>query len=144
MQREIASTEQAKEANRQRRLLIIFPSKDTKIERMMQDELSNRGYAYYKHYSIIGQPDIVFPEKKIAIFCDGDYVHGNPNEYKPEDKVGFRFLAKDKWKYDKQITEALQAEGWLVLRFWEHEIKENVKLCVDKIENILTRRRGLF
>ena len=24
-----------------------------------------------------GRPDIVFPERKVAVFCDGDFWHGN-------------------------------------------------------------------
>ncbi len=111
---------------RKARLTRVFPRNDTKIERMMQDELSARGYAYRKHYPIIGQPDLAFPNKKIAIFVDGCYWHkchvcghGNGREV------------------DRQITKELQTEGWLVLRIWEHDIKKDVKRCVDEIESTL-------
>ncbi|MNI54772.1 hypothetical protein D3C73_1096850 [compost metagenome] len=34
---------------------------------------------------------------------------------------------------DKTITETLTSEGWNVLRFWEHDIKNNLSQCISKI-----------
>ena len=57
---------------------------DTVIEVMMQDILRAHGYKFETHFRVCGicRPDIVFPEKKIAIFCDGDYWHNLPNYVK--------------------------------------------------------------
>ena len=41
---------------------------------------------------------------------------------------------------DFNYTEELIEQGWLVLRFWDFEIKENVEACVDKIELALKNR----
>lgn len=109
---------------KEKRVFTIIPFKDTKIERMIQDELSLRGYGYYKHFPIIGQPDIAFPDKKIAIFCDGDYWHNRPK-------------SKER---DEHVTEELQKQGWLVLRYWEHEINANVEAAVDEIEDVIFER----
>lgn len=112
------------EKYKQKRLLIIVPFKDTSIERMMQDELSARGYGYYKHFPIIGQPDLAFPDKKIAIFCDGDYWHNLPR-------------GKQR---DEYVNTELQKQGWLVLRYWGHEINVNTEAIVDEIEDTIFER----
>jgi len=42
-------------------------------------------------------------------------------------------------------TKILQEKGWLVLRYWEHEINDNAEGCVDEIEdNILRKLGGTF
>jgi len=111
----------------------IFPFKDTKIEILLQNRLSDRGYNYVKHYPILGQPDIAFPDKKIAIFCDGCYWHACPDHHIHDCSKFY------KPHRDKYVTEELQKQGWLVLRYWEHEINGNVEEVVDKIEDVLFR-----
>jgi len=111
-----------------------IPDKDTKIEVKMQNELSERGYGYYKHYPILGQPDIAFPDKKIAIFCDGCYWHSC-------NKCNIKNTRKNaNFNRDKEVGEYLRAQGWFVLRYWEHEINANVEAAVDEIEDVLFSR----
>jgi G:T-mismatch repair DNA endonuclease (very short patch repair protein) len=66
---------------RQFRLGRVYPKKDTSIECAMQDELLRRGIRFVKHLPILNrcQADIAFPERKIAVFCDGDYWHNRPD-----------------------------------------------------------------
>ena len=40
------------------------------------------------------------------------------------------------------VTQDLIEQGWLVLRFWDFEIKKDVKSCADKIECAYTNRRS--
>jgi DNA mismatch endonuclease (patch repair protein) len=118
-----------------------FVKKDTIPEKLLQTELSKRGYLYQTSYTVFGQPDIAFPEKKIAIFSDGDYWHGNPDKYKPEDIIGCgktKSTAQNKWERDENVNKRLQKEGWIVLRYWENEIKDNCENIVDEIELFLS------
>lgn len=48
---------------------------------------------------------------------------------------------KEKLLKDKQITMELINNGYIVLRFWECEINENVSKCVDKIEEAIKTER---
>ena len=41
---------------------------------------------------------------------------------------------------DIEVNEALERDGWLVLRFWGNEIKTNCSACADIIEMILRSR----
>jgi len=96
--------------------------------------------------TILGHPDIVFKRKKVIIFVDGCFWHGCPlccriptsrREYW-ESKI-FKNNARD-----KKLSEQLEAEGWIVLRFWEHEIKKNIVSCVKAIFNVIIRSNYSF
>lgn len=82
--------------------------------------------------------------KKIAVFCDGDFWHGYDWENRKQDIKS----RKEFWipkiernmQRDIEVNEALERDGWLVLRFWGNEIKTNCSACADKIEMILRSR----
>ena len=38
---------------------------------------------------------------------------------------------------DREVTEKLTSEGWIVLRFWGNEIKKDLLGCADKIEAVV-------
>ena len=120
-------------------------SKDTKIEVMLRKSLWHKGYRYRKNYKkLLGKPDIVFWRKKIAIFCDGDFWHG----YDWENRKNNISTNKNYWlnkiekniERDKKNTKKLEEKGWKVLRFWGHEIKNNLDKCVKIIENVYNNR----
>ncbi|MFH1107191.1 MAG: DUF559 domain-containing protein [Candidatus Micrarchaeota archaeon] len=108
---------------RAHRLRQVLPVKDTLPERLLEEELARREFGHYKQYPILGacQADKAFPEKKIAVFCDGDYWHRRP----------------DVMEKDARINKKLESAGWIVLRFWEHEIKADPREVVDRIEKML-------
>lgn len=120
-------------------------SKDSDIEKKLRKELWARGIRYRKNTkAVIGKPDIVFVGKKVAVFCDGEFWHGYNWEERQNDIKSNRefWIAKIQrnMERDSEINEQLTAEGWIVLRFWGHEIKKNCTECVDKIVNVLKER----
>ena len=34
---------------------------------------------------------------------------------------------------DREVQELLLQQGWIVLRFWEHEIKEALESCLESV-----------
>ena len=40
---------------------------------------------------------------------------------------------------DLRVTEELTDKGWTVLRFWEHEVANNVEECYKKILAEITK-----
>ena len=38
---------------------------------------------------------------------------------------------------DKEVNDALTSNGWLVLRYWESDIKENVEAVVENIRKYM-------
>lgn len=120
-------------------------NKNTKIEVMLRKELWSRGLRYQKNSSkVFGKPDIVFIGKKVAVFCDSEFWHGYDWEHKQSEIKSKR----DFWipkiernmQRDIEVTNKLQSEGWIVLRFWGNEIKKNLTECADKTERIIKER----
>lgn len=113
----LANREKLSRLMKARRLGQVLPRKDSKIELMLQSRLDENNLKYEKHYPIMGQPDIAFPEKKIAMFCDGDYWHDYPHGTKRDDEV----------------NKILTKEGWKVLRFWERDIHDNLDEIINEV-----------
>lgn len=120
-------------------------SKDTKIEVLLRKAIWARGVRYQKNVKdVFGKPDICFKGKKIAVFCDSEFWHG----YNWEEKKNEIKSHRDFWipkierniERDKEVNAALEADGWIVLRFWGSEIKKNVDACVDLIVATLKER----
>ena len=114
-------------------------NKDSKIEIMLRKELWSRGLHYRKNVNrIYGKPDIVFIGKKIAVFCDSEFWHGyNWEERKKDFKSHQEFWIpkiERNIARDTEVTEKLESEGWIVLRFWGNEIKKNTADCADIIQ----------
>ena len=132
-------SESTLEKIRKARLKQVFPKTDTKIEKILQKGLRKKGIEFEKHKPIVGQPDI-FIEQNICIFADGDYWHGNPTMFNPNDEItssGGRKKVREIWTKDEKINQSLELRGYNVLRFWEHEIKENPEKCIQKIIKII-------
>jgi DNA mismatch endonuclease, patch repair protein len=102
--------------NKISRLSQIIPSKDTSIEIKLQKILKKNKILFQKHKSIFGQPDI-FIQPNICIFADGCYWHKYPKGT----------------NRDKKVNEYLKQNGYIVLRFWEHEINNDIERCFQII-----------
>ncbi len=120
-------------------------NKDSVIELVLRKELWARGLRYRKNVkSICGKPDIAFIGKKIAVFCDSEFWHGyNWEERKRDFKSHQEFWIpkiERNMERDREVTEKLESEGWIVLRFWGNEIKKNTAYCADIIERVVHSR----
>lgn len=120
--------------------------KDTKPELLLRKELWRRGLRYRKNYKgLYGKPDIVFLGAKIAVFVDGKMWHGYDWEHQKNDFKSNR----DYWipkieqniEHDYEVTQELISLGWVVMRFWDFEVKKNLQECADKIERAYDNRK---
>lgn len=77
--------------------------------------------------------DIVFTRARVAVFIDGCFWHGCPEHYvEPKSNADYwRPKIARNMERDKESTERLEALGWTVLRFWEHEDPERVAALVS-------------
>ena len=120
-------------------------SKGSEIEVLLQKDLWRRGLRYRKNVkSIEGKPDIAFIGKKIAVFCDSEFWHGydwenRKNDFKSNTEFWISKIERNMQR-DKDVTQKLQSEGWIVLRFWGKEIKKNLAECADLVERIWKER----
>ncbi len=75
--------------------------------------------------------DCLFPNEKFIVEYQGDWWHGNPKMYKPDDLIGadYKTLAKDKWRADAERKATLESAGYHVFMVWQSEWKsESVKI----------------
>ncbi len=124
-------------------------SKDTTIELRLRKALWERGVRYRKNYKkLIGKPDIAITKYKIAVFCDSDYWHGydweNRNQRIKSNRDYWVPKIERNMERDREVTSALQSEGWLVLRFWEWQIRKHLSECIETILQAIESRKALF
>ncbi|MFF4471116.1 very short patch repair endonuclease [Streptomyces sp. NPDC001599] len=120
-------------------------SRDTTPERLIRQLVHAQGL----RYRVAARPlpklrrtaDMVFRPAKVAVFVDGCYWHGCPEHYvAPKTNSGYwsdkvaRNMARD-----RDTDQRLTAEGWTVLRFWEHEAPEE---CAAHIAAEVERHRN--
>jgi DNA mismatch endonuclease (patch repair protein) len=122
-------------------------SKDTRLEVTVCRALWAAGLRYRKHLkSVPGTPDIAFPRIKVAVFCDSSFWHGHDwvNEQK-------RFKAnREYWipkiernmRRDQQVNEELGKRGWVVLRFWDFEIRDSIEGIVARVHSAIASRKA--
>ena len=105
------------------------------LERLIQRELRNNGLRFQRNCkNVAGSPDIVFTEKRVAIFIDGDFWHGwrlPAWEHKLSDF--WKTKLKANRKRDQRNFRRLRAADWTVIRLWEHEIRSDRARCIARI-----------
>ena len=122
-------------------------SKNTKPELILARSLRKNGIKFRRYSNILGTPDFIIYGKKLVIFCDGDFWHGNNWRLRKLRSRAAEFSSskKDYWLKkiktnivrDKRINKELKKLSYKILRFWESEIKKDVDEVIKIIkENI--------
>jgi len=138
----IQNLPERREFQRKKRLHQVFPPKDTKIEKILQDGLRRNKINFEKHKPILGQPDL-FIEPDVCIFADGDYWHGWKylQGQNFTGKVFHNEYFQSRIQNDQKISRQLNQQGYKVLRFWEHEIIDDKEKCIQKIIKAIKNHR---
>lgn len=107
------------------------------------------GYRYRVHASfVVGAPDIVFHGLRVAVFIDGDFWHGNREEWRRRGRrtLAEMFPTRTAWwvakirrnmARDRAVNRQLHDEGWRVIRLWESEIKRDPGGVVRRIVRVI-------
>ena len=115
--------------------------KNTKPELVLRMALWEKGLRYRIHYALPGRPDIVFPGKKIAVFVDGCFWHDCP-QHAVSPKANVEFWLKKiqgNVERDSRVTRELGKKGWTVLRFWEHEVGDDLGSVVQRVIDVFEK-----
>ncbi|MFD9480936.1 very short patch repair endonuclease [Streptomyces nojiriensis] len=105
----------------------LQPSRDTAQEMAVRRLLHASGLRFRVNVPVPGMPrrtiDIAWSGAKIAVFLDGCFWHGCP-QHATQPKANAEWwrtkLGKNMAR-DRETRAHLEAAGWIVLRFWEHE-----------------------
>lgn len=111
--------------------------RDTGPELEIRSLLHRAGLRYRVDYRVgtgrsAPRPDIAFTRQHIAIFIDGCFWHQCP-EHSTMPKANEDFWRKKLRRNVERDVEnniALEAMGWTVLRFWEHEPPDDVAASI--------------
>lgn len=115
---------------------------DTIPEKRLRSTLWQRGMRYRVNYKTpAGRADLVFLRRKLAIFVDGCFWHGCPEHYtSPRSRRDFwGTKLRQNVERDRRQTLKLEDAGWMVLRFWEHEIWQDLDSVVRVVVAVLDR-----
>lgn len=130
------------------RIMSRVRSRDTAPELMLRRELHARGLRYRLRSKLFGKPDIVFVGARVAVFVDGDMWHGHgwhdrgfssmEGQFQNHRDPAF-WVAKIRRNVarDTEVTRALRAQGWIVVRVLESEIRRDTSEAAAKIESIV-------
>lgn len=133
-----AATRKTMQANR---------SRDTRPELAVRSAVHARGLRYRVAIRPIRgvrrSADLVFTRARVAVFLDGCFWHGCPEHFhlpatNPE-YWGPKIAANA--ARDAETDRLLAAEGWAVLRFWEHTVAVE---AATRIEGVVRERLALL
>lgn len=93
----------------------------------------------------------MFVARKVAVFVDGDFWHGNSWRVRGFESFDaqFRNLSNGEfWRTkilrnmarDREVTKALVDEGWCVFRVWESDLKSDFSGAVANLVEVLEER----
>lgn len=120
-------------------------SRNTQPEVVLRTALRGAGIPLRRQViTRAGRADLVAGlEPRAIIFIDGCFWHGCPVHYvPPRSQVAFwaRKLVGNVARDCRQTVE-LEAAGFRVLRFWEHEIFDSLAQVIERVKAALRERR---
>ena len=126
------------------KIMASIHGKDTSIELLLRKALWKEGIRGTRvAMKLPGRPDIVFPKYKVAIFCDGDFWHGNKfDEWKGRLSPHWQGKINGNIERDKKNDSKLMDQGWTVMHFWESDILKDVEMCNKKGNEGIRRKKG--
>jgi DNA mismatch endonuclease Vsr len=132
---------QAGTAGNSRRMRAIRDRKNKSTEMRFRALLVRAGVRGWRlrPSGLPGKPDFLFPEQRLVIFLDGCYWHGCPRcGHIPSLNRPYWSAKIERNKArDRRNLRLLRGAGYLVLRLWEHELRENPARCLRRVRDLL-------
>lgn len=119
-------------------------SSGTRPEKRLKLALWHAGVRYRSNTrKLPGKPDISLIKYKLLVFVDGSFWHGYNWEHRQKSIKSNR----DFWiskierniQRDREINGFYRARGWTVLRFWDHDVKNELGACVKQVLEVIDR-----
>ena len=85
--------------------------------------------------------DFLLPSLKLVTFADGCFWHGCSKHGRvPEDNSDYwgPKLERNKAR-DRRVARELRASGYMVVRIWDHELRDGMVPARHKIRRVIAR-----
>jgi DNA mismatch endonuclease, patch repair protein len=120
------------------KIMSKIKSKNSKPKLLFRKALWAKGVRYrINNKTLPGKPDISIKKYRLAIFIDGEFWHGyNWNERKQTIKSNREFWIpkiERNMQRDREVNQLLAEIDFTVFRFYEHEIKKDLKRCINDL-----------
>lgn len=128
-----------------RKTMQAVKGKRTRLEKRLFSMLAGMGLRGWTQNvdAVIGKPDVAFLSKRVAVFIDGCFWHGCPHCHRKLPQTNRKYWKR---KIERNIALAkstnrrLRADGWVVIRIWEHQMKRVAE--AEKIRATIRRSLG--
>jgi DNA mismatch endonuclease (patch repair protein) len=118
------------------RVMSRIRSKNTKPELALRRGLFAVGVRGWRCHprTVPGKPDLAFARWRVAVFVDGCFWHGHPDYFTPGKSGAYWDTKIERTKErDRLANEALAADGWTVIRYWDFDIENDLDGCVGGV-----------
>jgi DNA mismatch endonuclease Vsr len=98
-----------------------------------------RGWVMHPR-SVPGTPEFYFSALKLAVFTDGCFWHGCSDCCGRKTTTNRPFWEQRielNRQRDRRTDDRLAEAGIRVVRFWEHELKQEPAACINKLQALL-------
>ena len=119
-------------------------AKDTKLELIVRKSLWKDGYRYRKNdRRLLSNPDISFRSRRIVIFLDSCFWHACPIHFiMPKSNIEYwETKIKRNVERDTEVSNHYLEEGWTILRFWEHEVYNDLERVIKTIKYFVDQKK---
>jgi DNA mismatch endonuclease, patch repair protein len=126
-------------------LMAKVKSARTKPEMAFRSALRAIGLTGYRTTpeGLPGRPDVAFIGPRVAVFVDGCFWHGCSSCYrKPAGNAAYWEAKRERnMERDARVTAVLESRGWMVVRFWEHELRgEGARAAAERVQLLVGQR----
>lgn len=138
-----SKTKRAEDPKERSRVMRAVPSKNTSAELVLRKALTAAGLRRYRLHckEVPGNPDVVFPRARVAVFVDGCFWHGCPKCYRAPGthKVYWKMKVQRNRDRDIRVSAECKKAGWRVVRVWEHEVLSHPGRAANKVAKAVMR-----
>jgi DNA mismatch endonuclease (patch repair protein) len=133
------------------KIMSAIKNKDTSPELFFRKALWKWGVRYRKNVNLFGRPDIAIKKYKLVIFIDGDFWHGNNWRTRKFPSLEAELKKySDFWKNkilkniarDNKVNEYYRSKNWIILRFWQSDIEQDLNNCIIKTIDIINELKN--
>lgn len=127
------------------RIMSKVKSEDTKPEMKVRSLIHKAGFRFRLHQrNLPGNPDLVLPKYRIAVFVHGCFWHGHECSrfrWPKSNSLYWRNKIERNRKRDLDVKNRLQELGWIPYVIWTCDLEEGTKRLIKILNNLTTAKK---